>query len=112
MSPHTKAKRGEILRLKIMFADQELTEDLKADVRYDLKILDPDGKVYDKADLRDLEGMVDRVPGRFSFFNNRNTIGLRFEPQDKAGSCLISARVRGNVVDKSLRLEQSIELAD
>jgi hypothetical protein len=40
----------------------ELAADLTADVSYDMKVLAPDGEVYDNADLKELEARKGKTP--------------------------------------------------
>jgi len=68
------ARRGDIIGIKIAFTGIALAEDLTADVVFDLKILDPDGEIYDETDLKDLEALKRRIPTRFRFFNNAETV--------------------------------------
>ncbi|HKQ50297.1 MAG TPA: hypothetical protein VJZ71_19645 [Phycisphaerae bacterium] len=104
------AKRGDIVGIKIVFGGIELADDLNANVTYDLKILNPDGDVYEEADLKDLEALSGKIPTRFRVFDNRLVIKIRFEPHDKLGVYKISATIRDKIGDKSVSLTREIEL--
>ena len=108
----SKAKRGDVLAIKIVFAGMDLTEDLNADVTYDLKILRPDGKIYDRTDLKNMEVLKTKLPTRFRVFDNRSFLKLRFEPQDKLGKYKIIAALHDNVGKKTIPLTTEIELAE
>jgi|GEM_PF-1049617 len=57
-----KAKVGDEVIINILFAGQELKEDLQADVTFDLQILDPEGGVYDNSDVKDMAALQQKVP--------------------------------------------------
>ena len=106
----SKAKRGDILAIKIVFAGMELTNELMSDVTFDLQVLDPEGKIYDKTDLKALEALKARIPKRFSVFDNRSFIKIRFEPKDKLGKYQFVATIHDNVGKKSIPLKKEVEL--
>lgn len=106
------AKRGDIVGIKIVFAGIELADDLKADVVYDLKVLDPDGGLYDETDLKGLKALSGKIPTRFRVFNNMDLVKIRFEPKDKLGTYQISATIRDKVGDRAVSLERTIELKE
>ncbi len=106
----TTAKHGDSVVIKIVFAGMELTNDLRADVTFDLKTLGPDGKIYDNTDLRNVEALKMKVPMRFRIFDNSTVEGIRFDPQDKLGKYKIIAEIRDNVGKKKLLLTKEIEL--
>jgi len=74
----SKAMRSDMVTTKIVFSGMELATDLTSDVTYDMKILAPDGEVYDNADLKELEARKGKTPHRFTVFDNRAGINLRF----------------------------------
>jgi hypothetical protein len=106
----SKAKRGDILAIKIIFGGMELTDELMSDVTFDLKILDPDGKIYDGADNKGLEALKAKVPKRFSVFDNRSFAKIRFEPKDKLGKYQFIASIHDNIGKKSINLIKEVEL--
>lgn len=106
------AKRGDIIGIKIVFAGIELADDLKADVVYDLKVVAPDGKLYDDTDLKDLKALSRKVPTRFRVFDNADLVKIRFEPHDKLGVYKISATIRDKIGDKSVSFARTIELKE
>jgi len=108
----SKAERGDILGIKVVFSGITLDDDLNCDVSYDLKILDPDGKVYSKADVKNLVALKTRVPTRFRFFDNAQVVSLRFEPKDKLGKYLVLVTVRDKHGGKSVKLKRTIELTE
>jgi hypothetical protein len=106
------AKRGDMLAIKIVFAGMELTDDLITDVTFDLKIIAPDGRPYDDTDLTDMEALKGKVPMRFSIFDNRSFIKVRFEPQDPSGTYRIVAAIKDNVGRKRVPLTAEVKLTD
>lgn len=107
-----KAKQGDIIGIKVVFSGIALDEDLEADVHYDLKILDPEGKIYSKSDMKDLKALNQKVPTRFRFFDNAEVVSIRFEPKDKLGKYEVLATVRDKIGKKSIKLKRSIELTN
>ena len=112
LDPKTTARRGDTITIKILFAGIELTEDLKADVQYDVKILNPDGKIYDETDLSDLRGLAGKIPTRFKVFDNQDVVKIHFEPEDKPGTYKITAKIRDKIADKTIPLKTEIELRE
>lgn len=110
MSSMSTAKRGDVVGIKLVFAGIALKDDLNADVRYDLKILDPDGQIYDKSDVKDLEGLSRKVPTRFRIFDNLQVVAIKFEPKDKLGKYKILCALHDKVGKKSVKLEKEITL--
>lgn len=106
------AKRGDIAAVKIVFAGMELSNDLQANVDFDLKVLAPDGSVYDKVDLKKLEALKKKVPVRFRVYDNSAFLKIRFEPKDMAGKYTIIAEIRDNVGKKHIPLTGEIELTE
>jgi uncharacterized protein (UPF0297 family) len=112
LDPKKTAKRGDNIAIKIVFAGIELSEDLQADVEYDLKILDPDGKIYDETDLSGLKALSRKVPTRFRIFDNQDVVMIRFDPKDKAGTYKVIAKIRDKIADKTIPLKAEIELRE
>ncbi|MFO0971954.1 MAG: hypothetical protein U1A27_00745 [Phycisphaerae bacterium] len=110
LSNKTRARVGDIVAIKITFTGFELTDDLKALVQYDLKILDPDGGIYDETDLKNLEAYHGRTATRFTFLDNHTVTMLRFEDKDKPGTYRVRATIRDRIGKKSIALEQTITL--
>lgn len=106
----SKAKRGDVLAIKIVFAGMELSDDLNADVTYDLKILNPADKIYDNADLKNQEALKAKIPMRFRIFDNRSFMKIQFEPKDKLGKYTIIATLYDNVGKKVIPLIKEVEL--
>lgn len=106
----SKAKRGDTVTVKIVFAGMELTEDLMADVTFDMKVLNPDGTVYKGSDSQNLVALRTKTPLRFSVFDNQSFIKIRFEPNDKFGKYKFVALVRDNVGRKKISLSKEVEL--
>jgi len=106
------AKRGDMLAIKVVFAGMQLTDDLMADVTYDLKMVTPDGGLYDATDLTGMEALKGKVPMRFSIFDNRSFIKVRFEPQDPSGTYRIVAAINDNVGRKRIPLSAEVRLTD
>ena len=110
--PVTKAKRGDILAIKIVFSGMALTNDLAGDVRFDMKILDPNGNIYDNSDQKGLLALATKVPMRFNIFDNGSFMMIRFELNDKLGKYSIVTTIRDNVGKKKISLRNDIELTE
>jgi hypothetical protein len=108
----SETTRGEVVAIKVMFSGLKLTKELDGAVEYDLKILTPDGKIYDDTDLKGLQALSRKVPTRFRVFNNENVVMIRFEAKDKAGTYRVVAQVRDKIGGKSVDLEGKITLKD
>lgn len=112
LSSRSKARRGDVIGIKIVFAGIALSDDLKADVRYDLKILDPDVEIYDKTDLTDLEGLSQKVPTRFRLYDNLQVVAVKFEPNDKLGTYRVLATVYDKIGKRTVKLKELITLEE
>jgi hypothetical protein len=106
----SKANRGDRMIIKILFSGMELTNELMSNVTFDLKILDPEGDIYGKSDLKELEALKKRIPKRFSVFDNLSFIEIGFGQQDKLGKYQFIATIRDNVGKKSISLKQEVNL--
>ncbi len=104
------AKRGDVIAVKVIFGGMQLREDLSCDVTYDLKVLDPKGKVYDNTDLKDLVVMQMKQPTRLAVFDSRDYITIRFEPEDKLGTYKFIAKIKDNVGGRTLSITEEIKL--
>ena len=107
-----KARPGDHVVVKLTFAGMELADDLTADVTYDLKIVAPDGSLYDNAEHKDLEALKRKIPLRFSIFDNRAMIMIRFEPKDARGTYKVFAVIKDNIGHRTIALSDQIELTD
>jgi hypothetical protein len=107
------AKVGDHVAVVFTFAGMALAEDLSGDVRYDLKIIRPDGAIYDGSEHKDVPALKGKVPMRFSIFDNRPMIVvIRFEPQDPRGTYRVEAVMRDKIGGKTVKLVKEITLKD
>lgn len=104
-----KVQIGDVIVIKVLFAGIQLTDDLRGDVTFDMKIIEPDGTVKE-AGMKDLEGFRGKVPTRFRVFNNLGFIKLKFDSSDRPGKVRVLAEVRDNVGSKKVQLEKQIEV--
>jgi len=104
------AKRGDIVGLKISFTGMSLTDDLRADVTYVVKVFAPDGSVSDGTDDKDEVALQGKVPLRFSGCDNQHVIAIRFEQRDPLGTDKIVALVKDNVGHHQVPLSGAVEL--
>jgi hypothetical protein len=107
----SKAKPGDHIAIKLVFAGMELGSDLSADVSYDVKITAPDGTLYTTEQLG-LEALKKKVPLRFSMFDNGVLPIVRFEPKDARGAYTVSAEISDNIGHRKIALSQRVELTD
>lgn len=110
-SPQT-ARRGETIGVTVLFSGMQLTNDLSADVSYDIKVTGPDGTVDPRSTQNSVTALKERVPTRFNVLDSRSTLSIHFEPNDKAGSYRIDVLLKDNVGGKKVALTRSIVLLD
>jgi hypothetical protein len=108
----TAAKRGDVVAVKIVFAGIALTEDLRADVDYDIKIVDPNGEFNEEADLKEMKALSRKVATRFLIFDNQEVVMIRFKTTDPPGTYEITATIRDKVGGKSIPLKAQITVDD
>ena len=106
-----KARPGDHIAVKIAFAGMELTDDLRADVTYDVKIVRPDGKVFEGSE-QTLKALKERTPLRFAIFDSREAPIAGFRPNDPRGTYMFVVVIRDNIGHRSLSLSKQIELTD
>jgi len=108
----SKIKLGDTIAIKIVFAGMQLADDLMANVTFDMKIVEPDGTVDPKGDVKNLQALQARMPMRFRVFDNRSFVKLHFDPASKLGKYKIVAEVRDNIGARKVALEQVVELTE
>lgn len=108
-----KAKRGEAIVIKVGFSGMDLDKDMMSDVTYDLKILNPKGKVMGEP-LHNLEAIKTKVEreNRFYIFDSQAFIEIVFDATDEMGTYKFIAEIRDNIGKKRIPLETTIELAE
>ncbi len=106
----SKAKRGDIVAVKLVFTGMALSNDLSADVTFDTKILDPNGNIYGGSDQKGMAALRGKVPMRFRIFDNGSFIKIRFEPKDILGKYKVISVIHDNVGKKQITLIKEIEL--
>ena len=108
----SEIKAGDDLAIKIAFTGMQLTDDLKADVTFDLQIISPNGKIIEGADFKNLEALKTRVPSRFRIFDNKNFIMIGFDSMDELGTYKILANVYDNIGNKKILLMKEIKFVN
>ncbi len=108
----SSVQRGKTVVVKIIFTGMTLTDGLLADVKFDLKVLTPDGAVYGGAHQEGLPALEGKVPSRYRIYTTASSLTLEFEPQDKAGVYKIQGEIRDNVGQKRVTLEKELTLAE
>lgn len=106
----TKAKVGDKVAAKIIFTGMQLSDDLMPDVTYDIRMLDPDGKVYDGADLKNREGLKSKTPSRAEVYDTAVMDGMHFEDKDKPGKYKVEVQIHDNLGKKNVALSGEVEL--
>jgi hypothetical protein len=104
----TKARVGDTIAIKLVFAGMQLTDDLNADVTFDIKAIEPDGTVKEVG--ANLEAFRGKVPTRFKIFDNRAFLKVKFDPGDRAGTYKFVAQIRDNVGGRKVDLAREIDL--
>lgn len=108
----SSVQRGRTVVIKIVFTGMTLTDGLLADVKFDLRVLTPEGVVYGNAHQEGLPALEGKVPSRYRIYTTASSLTLEFEPQDKAGVYKIQAEIRDNVGQKRVMLEKELKLTD
>lgn len=106
-----KVKRGETVLVKIGFMGMQLDMNMNADVTYDFKILDPDGKTAVN-EARGVLALSGKVVNPFMVFNTQSHIDVGFEESDKSGVYKFVATITDNIGKRSIPLEAQVELVD
>lgn len=110
LSQVTRAETGAQLAVKIVFMGMGLDAEQKASVVYDLKIIGPDGKIYDESDYHGLTGIKSTIANPTAVFDSGpEVVMLKFEPKDMAGVYTLKATVRDEVSGRSVALSYSLE---
>jgi len=107
-----KAKAGDKVAIKLCFAQMTLSDDLRADVTYDITVRKPDGTIYAGADLKDIEALKQKVPVSAMVFDNKGILMLRFEDKDPRGTYTVAVVLKDNIGGKKLTLRKTIALTD
>jgi hypothetical protein len=106
------AKRGDTIGVTLLFSGMQLTQDLSADVSYDIKVTGPDGSVDSSSVQTDAVALREKVPTRFNVLESRSTLSIHFESNDKTGPYRIDATLRDNVGGRKVSTSRSVELVD
>ncbi len=104
------AKVGDVVIAKILFAEMELTDDLDADVDFDIKVTAPDGSVYSGMDHTGLPALKGRLATAHSFYDNQEMVGIRFEAKDPPGVYHTHVVLHDRVGHHDIPLDTDIEL--
>lgn len=86
----------------IFFGGMALSPDYQADVTYDVKLVDPEGKTY--LEKTALVALKDKVPTRFRMFNNKDAVFISFDRKDTKGTYNVSVTLKDNIGKKSIPL--------
>ncbi|MBL0319026.1 MAG: hypothetical protein IPP74_07035 [Alphaproteobacteria bacterium] len=103
-------KIGDNIVINFVFMGMELTNDLMADVTFDLKIIAPDGNVLNNTDMKDLVAFKQKTPVRFKVFDNKNFIKMQFGPDSQPGKYRIMVTAKDNVGKRQIPLTKDMEL--
>lgn len=111
ITPLHKATVGDEVAAKVLFGGPQRDGDGNVDVSYDLKVLAPDGTLYDNTDEHGLEALKANVgAGDFVFDNRRVVVGVRFEDKDPAGVYTFVAVLHDNIAKRDIALKTQVEL--
>ena len=105
-----KVKRGDKIAINVLFSGMQLDNELNADVSYDLKVVAPDGSIYDQLAFGNMKIMKEKTARRFGTFYNHDVVVIKFEGKDKDGVYKINATTKDNIGKKSVPLSAKIEL--
>ena len=73
-----RIKPGQHVAIKLVFQGMALTNDLRADVTYDLKMTSPDGTIIQGFDKKGLEAFRRKIAVRFGIFDNSGVMNICF----------------------------------
>lgn len=105
-------KRGEAIAITPLFTGIEVGKDGKCDVTFDLKLLDPKGKISSGIDEKNIVALRVPIPDRSLVFNSRDIRGVGFEPNDPSGQYTVLITLYDNVAKKKLALKETLTLVD
>jgi hypothetical protein len=104
------ARRGEPIAAVVLFSACGRDAQGKCEVRMDMAVLDPGGKVYGES--KDTEVWVGKAaPSAGATQLSVGYLMIRIEPKDPPGKYQVKARVSDNVSGVVLTLERTFEVA-
>jgi len=103
----TTAPPGGVVIITPAFAGFELSEDLRADVVWDVRVTDADGT--EKMAATDVPALVGLAPNRFYVQVADGMVKLSCEGDTKEGVFTVTATLRDRLGGKRIALEGSIE---
>lgn len=109
LSMISQASCEDIIAIKIVFKGMDITNDNIADVTYDIKVITPDGMIYDGSDHKDLSAYQGRVINPENIYNNQDLLKLEFELEDEVGAYIIETVVKDNIGAKQVTLKKQIK---
>lgn len=109
LRPLKTAKVGDKVAIKIVFSGMALDENLGS-VVYDIRVLSPDGTVYDTVDHKGLLGFRGATENPEHLYNNAAVVMIRFEEKDLAGLYRVEAVLYDRVGNRRVPLTAEITL--
>ena len=107
----SRAEPGANLAIKLVFVGVRPDANGVANLTYDLKVTDPEGKLYAGSDYHNLTALIGQVGDAKAVYDNRDQVILmQFEPKDTPGVYKIDAVLHDRVAKLDLPLTASVEL--
>lgn len=106
----SKVKPGQPVAIHVLFMGMALDANQSCDVTYDVKLLDPDGKVSGGIDEKNIVALREVIQNRELVFNNKEFRAIGFEESDKAGTYKVVTVVYDNIGKKKVPVTAEIQL--
>lgn len=106
----TKVKRDDSMEICLYVSGMESNDELLMNLAADLKVLDPDGKVYSNIDYKARELSKAKVPNQFAVMSTDLLKGLKFNSESKLGKYKILSIVYDKIGNKKIKITKEIEL--
>lgn len=104
-----KVKVGQKFAVVFVFHGMELRSDKSCDVTYDLKILDPNGKL-EGPDTKEQLGLKEKITDQNLVFNNRAIPIVAFDDKSVMGKYKLVGTLHDKVGNKHIPLTAEFEL--
>ncbi|MBI1216025.1 MAG: hypothetical protein GC185_09435 [Alphaproteobacteria bacterium] len=104
-------QRGRKIGFLIVYSGMALSDDLSANLDFDMSLTAPDGTAEQGGSLLHKQAFAGKLPSRFDILHTPSFMGVEFTPQDADGLYRLDATLHDNIAHRSLPLHAFIRLA-
>ena len=104
----TRAKPGERAIFLLVFTGMSLDDDLKADVSFDLKVVDPNGDTVADTEMKNQRVTPDKFRSSYGIHHHGSFMGIYFKKRNIPGIYTVVAELRDNRAGKKVSLSGKI----